>query len=179
MGYNQHMPREIVFGPTSLGGLAFHDLYIEQGIKLLSGLLGHVRQGSQTGSMMIAQLQWCQIQAGCGFKLLATPNIEIDYIEDCWIMSIRDFLRKFQLRVEFNFLPQQELLCDNDEFIMDALRERGECSSGDLQKLNACRMWHCESRLSKISSLDGKQLLLDPLTGGKIENFTSSLLWPR
>ena len=156
-----------------------HDLYIEQGIKHLSELLGHVRQQSTTGAMMRAQLQWCQLQAGCGFHLLKTPHILIDYIEDCWIMCIRDFLRKFQLRVEFNSLLQQELLCDKDEFIMDALRERGDCTYVELQRLNACRMWHKVSRLSEISTLDGKQLLLGPLTGGKIEQYSSSLKWPR
>ena len=137
MGFNKHTPREIVFGPPSLGGIGMHNLYVEQGIRHLSSLLGHVRQSGTTGSMMLAQLQWCQIQAGCGFHLLASPDIPIDYIEDCWIMCIRDFLSTFKLRVQFTQSPIQILLCDHDEFIMDALQVRGECSYSQLQRLNA------------------------------------------
>ena len=75
MGFNQHMPREIVFGPHSLGGIGLHNLYVEQGIRHISGLIGHLRQGSTTGLLMLAQVQWCQIQAGCGFSLLHKPSL--------------------------------------------------------------------------------------------------------
>ena len=179
MGFNQHMPRSIVFGPPSLGGIGMHDLYVEQGIKHLSSLLGHIRQGGTTGSLMLAQLQWCQIQAGCGFPLLSTPAIPIDYIEDCWLMCIRDFLCTFQLRLQFARLPKIELLCDHDEFIMDALRTRGNCSYLQLQRLNACRMWLRVSRLSEITTLDGTQLYPGPKEGVAPTQFPSSLKWPR
>ncbi len=100
MGYNSNMPREVVYGPTDIGGIGMHDLYIEQGIKQITTLVGHVRQDSDTGRMMVNQLQWCQVQAGTSISLLESPRVPIDYIEDCWIMCIRDFLATYNFRIE-------------------------------------------------------------------------------
>jgi hypothetical protein len=33
LGFNQHLPREVVFGPISTGGLAFHDLCVEESVR--------------------------------------------------------------------------------------------------------------------------------------------------
>ena len=44
MGYNSNMPLEVVYSLTELFGLGMHDLYIEQGIKQVSTLIGHIRQ---------------------------------------------------------------------------------------------------------------------------------------
>ena len=49
MGYNHNMPMEVVYGLTELFGLGMHDLYIEQGIKQVSTLVGHIRQASDMG----------------------------------------------------------------------------------------------------------------------------------
>jgi hypothetical protein len=61
---------------------------IEQGIKQLTALVGHIRQDSETGRLMRIELQWCQVQAGTEKHLLGEPNDLIDYIETCRIMGI-------------------------------------------------------------------------------------------
>ena len=92
MGYNCNSPKEVVYRPRELFGFGLHDYYIEQGIKQLTALVGHIRQDSETGRLMRIELQWCQVQAGTEKHLLSEPNDLIDYIETCWIMGIRDFL---------------------------------------------------------------------------------------
>jgi hypothetical protein len=92
MGYNCNSPKEVIYGPEELFGFGIHDYYIEQGIRQLTALVGHIRQDSETGRMMRIELQWCQIQAGTSKYLLGDPLDPIDYIETCW-MCIRDFLR--------------------------------------------------------------------------------------
>ena len=92
MGYNPNMPREVVYGPTVMGGLGFHDYFVEQGIAHVSMMVGHLRQGSETARMLKMELQWCQAQAGTAIHLLESPQVPIDYIESCWIMSLRSFL---------------------------------------------------------------------------------------
>ena len=57
MGYNPNMPMEVVYGPNELFGLGMHDLYIEQGIKQVSTLIGHIRQASDTGNTMSIEQQ--------------------------------------------------------------------------------------------------------------------------
>jgi ribonuclease HI len=94
-------------------------------------------------------------------------------------MCIRDFLRTYGLRVDFSFTPLPTIQCENDEFLMDALRERGMCTATELQRLNACRMWLQVARISDISSSDGKFLRIDCLTGIKTQPFRSQTKWPR
>jgi hypothetical protein len=53
-------------------------------------------------------------------------------------------------------------LCDGDEFIVDTLRIRGECSARDMQRLNAC-VCTCVSRLSK--PYQGTKIQADVLAG--------------
>ena len=84
-------------------------------------LVGLIRQDSETGRMMRIELQWCQVQAGTAKHLLGDSSDQIDYIETCWVMSIRDFLRTYGLKAELSVTPIQTIQCINDEFIMDAL----------------------------------------------------------
>jgi hypothetical protein len=128
---------------------------------------------------MRIELQWCQVQAGMAKHLLGKPNDSIDYIETCWIMGIRDFLRTYGLRIDFTTTPIPEKQCVHDEFIMDAMRERGSCSATELQRLNACRMWLQVARVSDIASADGKFLRNECLVGSTSSPFQSRSDWPR
>ena len=179
MGYNRNMPREVVYGPVEMGGLGLHDFYIEQGIRQISALVGHLRQNSETGRMMRIELEWCQIQAGTSEALLLHPQSDIDYVETCWIMSIRDFLRTYRLRLEFTEASRQQPQCEQDCFIMDSLREHGQFSATEMQQLNACRMYLQVSRLSDIVTGDGRHILREVLVGSDTKHHLSSNRWPR
>jgi hypothetical protein len=148
MGYNPNMPKEVIYGPQELFGIGYHDYFIEQGIRQVSTLVGHLRQQSETATMMQLCLQWCQVQAGTEHHLLESPEFPVDYIESCWIMNVRDFLRMYNLRLEFTRSVWQRVQCRGDEFIMDALRTRGDCTATPLQRLNACRMYLQVARVS-------------------------------
>ena len=92
LGFNRNLPRAVVFGPVAMGGLGLHDLYVEQGVRQISALVGHLRQASETSRMMTIELEWCQVQAGTGVNLLESPQPGFDYVKPCWIMSIHAFL---------------------------------------------------------------------------------------
>jgi ribonuclease HI len=180
MGYNRNSPKEVVYGPEEMGGLGLHDLFIEQGIAQVTALVGHLREKkSKTGDMMKIELDWCQLQAGTADHLLENPFTAIDYIESCWIMSIRDFLRMYKVRMEFTEHSHPVALCEGDEFIMDALRVRGQCSARDMQRLNACRMHLRVSRLSEIATAQGTKIRADVLKGNTEGIHLSEARWPR
>jgi hypothetical protein len=103
----------------------------------------------------------------------------IDYFETCWIMCIRDFLRTYGLRVELSVTPLPTVQCANDEFIMDAVRTRGGCTAIELQRLNACRMYLQVSRVSDITSADGKFLRHNILVGHNSLPYQTGTTWPR
>jgi hypothetical protein len=179
MGYNPNMPREVVYGPVEAFGLGMHDYFIEQGIDHVSYFVGHLRQGSETSLLMIIQLEWCQIQAGTSINLLESPDILIDYIEGCWIMCMRDYLRTYEFRLEFSFPFRTYPHCDGDVYIMDAFRSSGSCTSTELVRLNACRIFLKVTRLSEITDSMGTALRQDALAGTASPFFRSKALWPR
>ena len=179
MGYNCNSPKEVIYGPSELFGFGIHDYFIEQGIKQLTALIGHVRQNSETSRMMRIELQWCQVLAGTAKHLLGDPTDPIDYIETCWIMCICDFLRTYNLRVDFTATTIPTIQCGGDEFIMDGLRLRGGCTATELQRLNACRMFLQVSRLSDITSANGRFLKQEVLIGKSTAYFASVTRWPR
>jgi hypothetical protein len=179
MGYNCNTPKEVIYGPPALFGIGVHDLYIEQCIHQLLALFGHIRQNSDTSKMMLIELQWCQVQAGTSKKLLAEPKDDIDYIETCWIMCIRDFLRTYGLRINLSTHEEPVAQLLQDEFLMDAIRERGDCTATQMQQINACRMYLRATRLSDIASADGKNLRKDCLQGHQAHSFCSQMRWPR
>jgi hypothetical protein len=130
MGNNCNSPKEVVYGPSELFGFGMHDYYIKQGICQLTALVGHIRQDSETGRLIRIELQWCQVQSGTATHLLGETKDPIDYSETCWIMSIRDFLRTYGLRIEITRTPLPAIQCENNEFLMDALRVCGSCIAG-------------------------------------------------
>jgi ribonuclease HI len=128
---------------------------------------------------MRIELQWCQVQAGTRKRLLAEPTDDIDYIETCWIMNIRDFIRSYGLRLDMTTYEEPVAQSRQDEFIMDAIRERGGCTATQLQRINACRMFLRVTRLSDIASADGKSLRKECLMGRQANPFVSTMRWPR
>jgi ribonuclease HI len=180
MGYNRCMPREVVYGPQELGGIAAHDYYIEQGIAQIGALVGHLRQNSDTGDMMRCEMAWCQLQAGVDEEILLSPATDIGYIESCWITSIRDFMHTFEMRIDLTKAPRQRVQCEHDVFLMDAFRRSGH-TAGEMSKLNACRMYLRVVRLSDIVYGDGKHIIKEATTGDdRFEHYYRSTdKWPR
>jgi hypothetical protein len=154
-------------------------MFIEQGVKQLTTLIGHIRQNSDTGLMIRIELQWCQSQAGTSINLLECPDIAIDYIERCWVMAVRDFLLTYNLRLEFTQLVRPEKQCVLDIFIMDAIRTSTTCTATELQRINACRMFLKVSRLSEITTADGSRICQEVLKGKDSAVYLSSDRWPR
>jgi hypothetical protein len=94
--------------------------------------------------MMKIELDWCHLQAGTGDHLLENSCTQIDYIETCWIMSIRDFLRMYTCGWNSDTHPVP--LCEGDEFSLWMHCAFAVCSARDMQRLNAvctCEFLYC------------------------------------
>jgi len=71
MGYNQNMPKAVVYTPTTVGGLEFHHLNTEQGLQKIIHLIKHLQTSTTLGNLMNAAINVYQIQAG-----IPTPVLE-------------------------------------------------------------------------------------------------------
>ena len=94
---------------------------------------------------------------GIGDCLLTNVAPNIDYIETCWIMGLRDFLRKYEVSLEFTAPNLPKLQCEGDQFLMEAFCSSEKYTPSELQVLNACRMYQKVTRLSDITTGDGKR----------------------
>jgi hypothetical protein len=100
MGFNRNMPREVVFGPISNGGIGLRHLYVEQGCQKIFALLQHIRRHSRLGQMMRCLLQWTQVTAGVGFPVHAEPWRDLPHGVGEWLASMRDFLADSECTIE-------------------------------------------------------------------------------
>ena len=138
MGFNQNFPRAVVFGPISMGGLEFRDLYVEQGVARILLLLSHVYHRSMAGKMMRIAIDTLQMEAGTSELLLQETQPDLQYVTPCWITHTRDFLRDHQMHLTLASQWNFTLACIHDEFLMDKFRTSGRFSAIELRHLAKC-----------------------------------------
>jgi ribonuclease HI len=184
MGYSRTLPRAIVFGPAELGGIGLHEHYIEQCIQHITTMMGHIRQPGRTGDMIRCTLRWQQRLAGTTVPILEQPSQNLKpLLETGWITAVRDSLHATGLTLQFTDPseqsgPTEQKLREFDEHIMDKLLTR--YSGAALYKINACRLYLRVSRLSEITSADGKNLKPGILDGTAATRELASITsWPR
>ena len=81
--------------------------------------------------MMFIALQQLQIEAGLSTLLLKDPTPELNYITQCWLSSLRDFLRGHQMHIKLHENWNVSLAREGNRFIMDILRCSGNFSNDD------------------------------------------------
>jgi hypothetical protein len=100
MGLNWNMPRKVVFGPTSIGGIGLRYLYVEQGCQQTSALLQQIRLHSRLGKTMWTAIQWNKDTAGVGFAILTEPWRSLPHAVGQWIPSLCEFLASSECTIE-------------------------------------------------------------------------------
>jgi hypothetical protein len=118
MGYNRHMPREVVYCTTKYQGLGLKHLYDLQGSDGTRLLLQELNQQGTTNAMIQCALDAIQMELGIGSPIME-ENRPLNYIEWGWIPSIRDFLLHINASIT-NATPPPPLFRQNDSYIMDA-----------------------------------------------------------
>ena len=65
------MKREVLYGPSSLGGAAFHELYDHQGIGQVCAFLSQWRKSQAIGQLRRTLLYWANYSVGTSMSILA------------------------------------------------------------------------------------------------------------
>jgi hypothetical protein len=92
MGYNRHMPREVVFSTKKYQGLGLRHLYDLQGTDGIRLFLQEINNNGMTKQMLQAVVETIQLESGIGTPIMEDMR-PLDYIEWGWITGIRDFLQ--------------------------------------------------------------------------------------
>jgi hypothetical protein len=98
MGFNRHMPREVVYCSKAFQGLGLKHLYDVQGSDSVKLLLQELNHHGTTGNMIRHLLEVIQMESGIGCATLEN-NRPLSYIEWGWIPAIRDFLFHIKAKI--------------------------------------------------------------------------------
>jgi hypothetical protein len=118
MGFNRHMPREVVYASSKYQGLGLKHLYDIQGTDSLRLLFQELNHQGTIREMILYLLEVIQMEAGIGRPILE-ENRPLIYIEWGWIPSIRDFLLHINAQVR-NATREPHIFRKNDSYIMDS-----------------------------------------------------------
>jgi len=75
MGYNQNMPKAVVYAPSTHGGIGMKNLHTEQGLAKVLQVLKHIQAKTTLGTLLTITIQAYQLQAGISRNVLedSTP----------------------------------------------------------------------------------------------------------
>jgi hypothetical protein len=185
IGYNQHMPRAVVFAPITAGGIGLLDLYTEQERSKINIILSHTRSKSPLHPTIIIPIETYQLSAG-----ITKPALEHtqphQYITNApWISSVRSFLHCINAKIHIPELKTPILIREYDKPIMES-QNIDRFTKSELESINTCRLYLQVTTLAEIAYDNGLALLHCAVKGTMTPNNTpclwnysrSTLDWP-
>jgi hypothetical protein len=177
MGYNRHMPWEVVFAPKIYQGLGLKHLYDLQGSDAVRLLLQELlERSSNMKTMLKALIDVIQLESGIGSPILEDTR-PLDYLEWGWLPQIREFLHHIQGKL-LGVNKRPGTFREGDQFLMDApiLQTR---TYKERMLIHRCCLFLQVELLSDITSANGKQILREWKTDTADKSTTSLKKWPR
>ena len=99
-GYNQRTKKELLQGPSHLGGGGFVPLYATANSGLVLHFIRQWRSPSEhIGKVARVVYAWSQANSGVSFSLFDKPSIEIPHLQGKVIPKIRKFLSEINARI--------------------------------------------------------------------------------
>jgi hypothetical protein len=175
MGFNRHMPREVVYCSTKYQGLGLRHLYDIQGSDSLRLLLQELNHEGTTKHLLQYLLEVIQMEAGIGRPILE-DNRPLIYIEWGWIPAIRDFLLHINAQIK-NATNTPPKFRKFDSYIMDT-STLVTMTRKEQILINRCRLFLQVECLSDISDAEGKKILDEWYSPDTTKSSRSLKQWP-
>ena len=157
-GFNRKTKREIIYGPTNLGGANFRSLYSIQGIGQVAAFLKYWRSPSQAGKLLRIAVAWTQYSIGTSVSFLTDTTTPLPHMEVKWLQSLREYLRYVQGSIQLDnaYIPSLERA--HDHHIMDAIIQSNQFTPQEIKQLNHCRLYLQAVTISDITTAKGDYL---------------------
>ena len=157
--------KEIVYGPTNLGGLGFPDLHIQQLSSHINSLIQYGSSASITGQLIRSVIEATTLELGIGIDIFKCITKDHPWVSWTWIWrTIRD-LQMYNISVQYPF-PNLTLHRQSDKYIMQELKRKhgNKLDHTEWRKINRVRMFLRVTTISDISKSCGTQLQPNILT---------------
>ncbi len=141
-------------------------------------MLGHLRIGDATGSLILIDLSHLQLQVGSSTLFLNLPyHNYAKWTESGWLPSIWQFLNRANLKIFIKkaYVPQPQRR--HDIALMDFFLSL-KYKPAVLQTLNLCRLYLQVIFLSDITTACGTEIEDDAKQGKQFPDRVSTLRWP-
>ena len=179
LGHSSKTPTAIRHGPLALGGLDLLDLRTEMGISQLKYLRDAIYSNSETGRLLLMNIQYSQLESGISEQLLEHPGIHIPYLTKTWVTSLRQFLYQHNLTVTVTDNLEVKFRCPADQCIMN-IEYLTKYTPHQKHDINLVRLHLQVITLSDMTEQDGKTACSHMMLGNLPEHRIPQLLgWPR
>lgn len=177
MGYIRTLPKEIVYGPSCLGGLEIRNLWHLQHIQQIQYVLEEVNHDSIVKNLIITSAEQFTIEASTNADLCDYLMDRIlTYTTNCWWKSLMSYCYRVGFILYTNIkLPTP--VCDNDLFIMKEVI-KFSWTRKELRIINECQMALKAILISDIVLADGKTIASWAWSGSG-PTCKSMLTWPK
>ena len=125
IGLNRNFPREVFHGPSDYGGLSNISLYSMQGFKQIQLLIGSIRNQDEASKLILASLQYEQIESGYITPLLSaqTETTYQKWSPPTWIESVKTFLTSMNAEIKFPHFQYPQVQRERDISILEVLQK--------------------------------------------------------
>jgi hypothetical protein len=174
IGYNRHMPRALVFAPSSIGGIGLLDLFNEQGNLKVLTTISHIRANTPLRQTIIIAIETFQTLAGLTTSALETTH-PIPYVDAPWLETLRSFLHQINGQIIIPSLATIHTIRHYDTAIMNHQKSNNFTKS-ELQAINACRLYLKVTTIAEISNHKGTHIL-QCIPKGTMDTTEQPTLW--
>jgi Reverse transcriptase (RNA-dependent DNA polymerase) len=156
MGFEKCFPRAVVYGPKIFGGLGLPKLSVETNCNKLETIMCHLNNMTDLGEVIQLCMNLFQIHSGSCIPMMINDN-EIDYIDQNWFDSVREFLLTIGARLIIHNTWVPQLLRDKDYTIMDRIH-KANFSKTQRRQFNAWRLYFQINTIAEITNYTGDRI---------------------
>jgi len=125
-GFNRNTKKEILEGPSDLGGAGFWNLYTEQGVGMIQQIVSHLQSDSQAGTMAQIGFAWAQYSSGMEYSIFELPDTELPHLDSIYLKAFRSFLSQLKGSIRTTHDGVIPLPRKHDKFLMQTCVDADE-----------------------------------------------------
>lgn len=154
-GYNNKIPRAVVYGPAGMGGMNWNSIEVVSLYEKLKMLIGSIRLQDKLGKMFEIQLSWWQLFAGISPPLLMNKKY-IPYLPIGWLTHLHKQLVDTNIQVARwgGWTPTKQR--KDDQVIMDIVLQ--QTPDWTWEGINRCRLFLNATTITDITNIEGNYI---------------------
>ena len=176
MRFNRHLPKAILYGPMSMGGMEFPEVHTLQSQTQVPFMLKQLRWDKTLANDILVTLDHVQLLTGLTTPVMQYTASKIDYIGTSYLVEMRRRLSDIEgtIWIEHAWVPS--LQRQRDESLMARFTTIPRITIGQLKQANTVRLYLRVITIADLTDPEGSTIPDGMLTGDWQAG--SDLLWP-